>query len=376
MQKILHIPNYYKPHIGGIEQTCHDIVESLSEKYQQKVICFSEDSKTKYEIIDGIEVIKCGVWKKILSQSISFSYKKELKRVLKEFKPECIILHFPNPFVQHYVLKLIKKLKLTLIVWYHTDIVKQKIVRRFFKGQTKRLLNKAEHIICTSPSYSQFSETLKKYQNKITMIPSCINENRLEIDEKTKEMACEIRKDNMDKIIVFAVGRHVKYKGLTYLVEASKYLDDRYAIYIAGQGPLTEELKVQAKDDFKVIFLGKVDDTTLKAYYLAMDIYAFPSITKNEAFGLSLAEGMYFKHPAITFTIPGSGVNYVSLNQVTGIEVENSNAKAFAEAIQLLGQNEELRNKYGLAAQQRVKDHFTFEKFKNNVISFFEEINN
>ncbi|MCM1557372.1 MAG: glycosyltransferase [Anaeroplasma bactoclasticum] len=373
MQKILHIPNYYKPHIGGIEQTCHDIVESLTEKVQQKVICFSEDKTTKHEVINGIEVTKCGVWKKFLSQSISFSYKKELKRILKEFKPDCIIVHFPNPFVQRYVLKFLKKSNIKLIVWYHTDIVKQKIIRQFFKGQTRRLLNKAEHIICTSPIYSQMSQTLKNYQNKISIIPSCINEKRLEIDEKTKEKANQIRKDNLDKVIVFAIGRHVKYKGLTYLIEASKYLDDRYAIYIAGQGPLTEELKAQANEDSKITFLGKLDDTTLKAYYLVMDIYAFPSITKNEAFGLSLAEGMYFKHPAVTFTISGSGVNYVSLNEVTGIEVENSNAKAFAEAIHLLGQNEELRDKYGLAARKRVEDNFTFEKFKRNIISFFEE---
>lgn len=371
--RILHIPNYYKPHIGGIEQTCHDIVESLNEKYQQKVICFSEDNETKHEVIDGIDVTKCGVWKKILSQSISFSYKKELKKILNEFKPDCIIVHFPNPFVQRYVLKFLKKKTIKLIVWYHTDIVKQKFVRQFFKGQTRKLLNKADDIICTSPIYSQTSETLKKYRSKISIIPSCINEKRMTIDEEVKEKAEQIRKDNLDKIIVFAVGRHVKYKGLTYLVEASKHLDDRYAIYIAGSGPLTEELKVQAKNDFKMVFLGKVDDITLKAYYLAMDIYAFPSITKNEAFGLSLAEGMYFSHPAVTFTIPGSGVNYVSLNQVTGLEIENGNAKAFAEAIQVLGENEELRNQYGSAARKRVEDNFTFEKFKNNVIKFFEK---
>ena len=47
MKKILHIPNYYKPHIGGIEQTCHDIVEALAGEYEQKVICFSEDKNTK-----------------------------------------------------------------------------------------------------------------------------------------------------------------------------------------------------------------------------------------------------------------------------------------------------------------------------------------
>lgn len=374
MQKILHIPNYYKPHVGGIEQTCHDIVDSLDGVYLQKIICFSEDKQTKCETIDGVEVVKCGVWKKILSQSISFSYKKELKRILFEFKPDFVILHFPNPFVQHYLLKYIKKQKAKLIVWYHTDIVKQKIVRQFFKGQTKRLLNKANSIVCTSPLYSKASATLKNYQHKIEIIPSCINEDRLRIDENIKQIALEIRKNNEGKIIVFAVGRHVKYKGLTYLVEASKYLDERYIIYIAGNGPLTESLKSQAQNDFKIHFLGRVDDAMLKAYYFAMDIYAFPSITKNEAFGLTLAESMYFEHPAITFTIPGSGVNYVNINEVTGLEVENSNAKAFAEAIIKLGNDTSLREKYGRAARQRVEENFSLVKFKNNLLSFLQKM--
>ena len=39
MQKILHIPNYFPPHIGGIEMTANDIVNSLKGKYEQKVIC-------------------------------------------------------------------------------------------------------------------------------------------------------------------------------------------------------------------------------------------------------------------------------------------------------------------------------------------------
>ena len=30
--KILHIPNYYSPHVGGIEQVCFDIVESLKDQ--------------------------------------------------------------------------------------------------------------------------------------------------------------------------------------------------------------------------------------------------------------------------------------------------------------------------------------------------------
>lgn len=376
MLKILHIPNYYKPHIGGIEQVCHDIVEAMDGMVQQKIICFSENNKTKYEIVDGTEVVKCGVWKKILSQSISFSYKKELKKLLNEFQPDFVIVHFPNPFVQRYVLKFLKKRKIKLLVWYHADIIKQKVIRWFFKGQTKRLLNRASKIICTSPIYRDCSNTLRKYQDKSVIIPNCINEARLSLDEATLKLADQIREENFGKFIIFAVGRHVKYKGLTHLIEASNYLDDQYMIFIGGTGPLTNDLKTQAKGDKKIRFLGRIEDELLKAYYLAMDIYAFPSITKNEAFGLSLAEGMYYGHPAITFTIPGSGVNYVSLNGVTGIEVENANAKQFAEAILQLGNDKNLLSMYGEAARKRVEELFTFSKFKETLMSFWKELNN
>lgn len=44
--KILQIPNYFYPNIGGIEQVTKDIVSSLhtQEDIEQKVICFNENA--------------------------------------------------------------------------------------------------------------------------------------------------------------------------------------------------------------------------------------------------------------------------------------------------------------------------------------------
>ena len=43
--KILHIPNYYSPHVGGIEQVCFDICESLKDKdIYQEIICFNDEN--------------------------------------------------------------------------------------------------------------------------------------------------------------------------------------------------------------------------------------------------------------------------------------------------------------------------------------------
>ena len=78
---------------------------------------------------------------------------------------------------------------------------------------------------------------------------------------------------------------------------------------------------------------------------------------------------MYFGHPAVTFTIEGSGVNYVSLNGVTGIECPNGDSSAYAEALKKLSADANLRAQYGEAARDRVMKNFTFATFKNNIKS-------
>ena len=191
---------------------------------------------------------------------------------------------------------------------------------------------------------------------------------------RTGGRAAKIKAENLGKTICIAVGRHTAYKGFTYLIQASNFLDDRFKIYITGKGELTEALHKEATGDEKIVFTGRIDDMELKALIMASDIFCFPSITKNEAFGLALAEGMYYGKPAVTFTIPGSGVNYVCIDGEDGIEVENRNAKKYAEAMKTLAENAELREKYGNAGRKRVEENFLSTQFSENVKKVFYEL--
>ena len=83
---------------------------------------------------------------------------------------------------------------------------------------------------------------------------------------------------------------------------------------------------------------------------------------------------MYFEKPAVTFTIPGSGVNYVNLNGVTGIECPNSDSKAYAEALKILANDPVLRKTYGKNARKRVLDNFTFGAFEKNLIEELKQM--
>lgn len=371
--KILHIPNYYYPHIGGIEQTARDCVNALKDEYEQKVICFNSDKKTVKDQVDGIDIVRAGTFIKVSSQAISFSFKKELKKIMKSFQPDIVVFHYPNPFIAHYLCKYLKKKAFKFILWWHLDITKQKLLGKFFEGQNQKLLRYADRIIATSPNYVAGSKYLSSHKDKCIVIPSCINENRLAYDDAIKQKALEIKNQFSNQKLCFAFGRHVEYKGLTYLIASSKLLDDTYAVLIGGQGPLTEQMKKEASGDSKIHFLGRLSDEDLKAYLLACDIFCFSSITKNEAFGLGLAEAMYYEKPAVTFHIPGSGVNYVSLNGVTGIEVENRNIEKYAEAIQSLSDCK-IAQEYGLKAKERVLKLFTYEVFSDSIKKFFLDI--
>ena len=373
MKKVLHISKYYYPFRGGTEQIAQDCVNSLKGLCEQKVICFNDVNIDKRDAVDGVEVVRCGTFAKVASQGLSVSFGKRLKNIIKEFAPDIIIFHYPNPFVARYLLKYIPS-NTKLAIYWHLDIVKQKFIKRFFEGQNRRLIARADILIATSPTYVEGSPYLSSARSKCRVVPNCINVERLVSSSEVEKKANEIREANKDKIICLAVGRHTEYKGFKYLVQAAHLLDDRFQIYITGKGEETDNLKAEAGNDEKIHFLGLVDDVDLKGYLTAMDIFCFPSITKNEAFGLALAEGMYYGKPAVTFTIPGSGVNYVSLDGVTGIEVENRNVKAYANALIKLADNPDLRKEYGEAGKKRVEENFLNTQFRDNIIEVINSL--
>lgn len=368
MKRILHVSKYYPPYAGGIEDVCFNIVKLLSESYdyQQKVVCFSNTKQTCKDMVQGIEVIRIGIWKKIASQPLSLVYRHELKKILKQYYPDVVHFHAPNLFVAWILLSLLPK-KTKLIVHWHSDVVDQKLIYKFVKPIETHLLKRANIIIATSPNYIDYSNQLQKFKNKVIVVPNVIDASKFELSSSRMETVERIRASYRNLPIILFVGRHVPYKGLVYLIEAAKSIMNECAIVIGGTGPLTEKLKQAARNLNHVHFVGRIPDEELVTYYYAADIFVFPSITKNEAFGVALAEAMYCRTPAITFTIEGSGVNWVNLNGITGIEVANSDVFALRTAIENLLGNQEMRRNMAIHAKERVMELFVLDKMKDKL---------
>ena len=369
--RILHISKYYYPYIGGVENICKYLVEAMPQ-HKTAVVCFNEGSKDVVEDVNGIKVYRVGTWINIARQALSLSYFTMLKRAIKEFRPDIIHFHWANPFPAAVLLTIISK-KVQLVIHWHMDIINQKKIYPLVKPIETAILKRADLVVVTSPQYRDASKPLQPFKYKVKVLPNAIDEDSFILRNGDLDKIKTLKQKYDNKPIVLFVGRHIQYKGLQHLLKAEKYVKSDCVFIIAGTGPLTEELKAQCNSD-RVYFIGKISDEALKLYYYAASIFAFPSITKNEAFGVALAEAMYCGTPAVTFTIIGSGVNWVSLNGITGIEVPNGDDYSFASAIDDLLNDKEKYSQYSVNAIKRVKDNFTISAMIEKMNRYYKEL--
>jgi glycosyltransferase involved in cell wall biosynthesis len=367
MKRILHIPNFYLPHTGGIEDVCYNTVVYMAGKpdVEQHVFCFSGGKQSVSECYEGIDVTRVGAWAKLAGQSLAPRYYDKLERAMRRFRPHIVHFHAPNPLPAACLLMLLDR-RTKLIVHWHSDIVAQRRIYRFIKSVETALLRRADVVVATSRRYIDGSEPLRPFTDKCVVIPNVVNTSKL---VRVDALVDEIRSRYDDKPLLLFVGRHVPYKGLDHLLAAVGMVEGECEVVVGGSGPLTERLKREYPLK-NVHFAGRIPDHELSAHYHAADIFIFPSVTKNEAFGVALAEAMWCETPAVTFTIPGSGVNWVNIDGETGIEVDNADEEQLARAIDRLLSHEYLRKEYGRNAHRRVEELMTMDK----IAHLFDEI--
>ena len=359
MKKILHISKYYFPYHGGLEDIARSIVMEMREQYEQRVLCFNHTCKeTIRSTEDGVEIVRIKAPFTVSSQPISFSYLHVLRQEIRSFRPDIIHVHFPNPLVGLFLL-LIPLDGIRLIIHWHSDILGKQVLYCLYRPLEQRILQRADAILVTSPQYKEYSAPLRKFSEKIHILPNIVHEPKLLFQPEDKQAVKRIKDQFSEKKIVFFLGRHVPYKGVDILLQSVPYLSDTCVVVIGGTGGQTaywQQLAAPYGD--KVQFVGELHDDEKRRFLYASDVFAFPSIDRREAFGVALTEALYCGAPAVSFRIEGSGSMWVNQNGKTGIVVENIDPHAFAEAINTLVQDDVLRARYSKAAHQWIKKNF------------------
>lgn len=364
--KVLHIGKYYPPFFGGIEKVNFDLVETLNQKgVETDVFCFnhepgSETSTTKYKIF------RTSVWVTKFSTPISFSVFKDLKSIYQDY--DIIHIHLPNPTAVLAFQFLPFKGK--VILHWHLDIVKQKLIKIAYKPFQTHILKKADAIIVTSPDYLKSSEDLKPFRGKCHVIPLGIEDSYL---RENLDFEKELDRKFGNKKIVFSLGRLIYYKGFEYLIDAAKFTDDDVVILIGGEGVLQEKLQQQIENNTlqdKIKLLGKIPKNQLATYYKKADVFCLPSIERSEAFGIVLLEAMACSCALIS-TAMGSGTSWVNQHQETGLVVPAKNSEEIAKAINIITGNKSLKEKFSQNARKRFESYFKLKQMTQRTLDLY-----
>jgi len=366
--RVLQVGKYYPPYVGGIETFVYNLTEELIKYINVDILCFNKSLKTQIDNTGKYHVYRIGSMMKISSTPISPAMIFYLNRIYKNY--DILHVHLPNPMANlaYFLVRPSTK----LIIHWHSDIIKQKILLKFYEPLLYWFLKRADIIIATSPNYINSSRYLSKFKEKTIAIPVGINPKNL---IPKYEIVQYIKRKYTNKPIIFSLGRLVYYKGFEFLIKAMKYVD-AYLI-IGGDGPLKQKLENLIKElnlSNKVFLIGKIKNEEIGSYYQACDIFCLPSIERSEAFGLVQVEAMFFGKPIVSTNIKGSGVSWVNQHKITGLIVEPKNHLALANALNTLIKDEKLRKRLGKNAKKRAKEMFHIEIVSKKILDVYQNL--
>ena len=366
--KILHFfKTAYPDSMGGVEHVINQIaMGSIRQGISTDVLTLSSYPNSEPIEVNGYWVHRAHRNFQIASTGFSVSVFKQFTELAK--KADVIHYHFPWPFMD--VVHFATKIKKPTVVTYHSDIIRQKNLLKFYQPLQKKFLTSVDRIVATSPNYLKTSNILETYANKVSVIPIGIDKATYPVPSLDKLNYWRSRVGV--KFFLF-VGVIRYYKGLHILLEAAK--NHPYPIVIVGAGPIEADLKMQARqlNLTNIHFLGQLSEEDKVALFMLCYAVVFPSHLRSEAFGISLLEGAMYGKPMISSEI-GTGTTFINIADKTGLVVPPSDPIALGQAMKFLWENPEMAKKMGNQAEDRYWQLFTADKMTNAYVELYKEL--
>lgn len=363
--RVLHVGKYYPPHMGGMETHLQALCEKLKDSIDVSVIVANDGRRTHEDLVDGVSVTRAGTLLNLAAAPIC----PAMAPMIRNSKSDVVHIHLPNPAA--ILAYLASGHRGCLVFTYHSDIVRQQVLGRGFQPVLNRALERAAAIIATSPNYVDSSPVLAAHRPRCRVIPYGIPVEKF--SQCDEGVVAAIREQYGPRILI-SVGRLIYYKGFEFLIRAMSKVDGR--LLIVGDGPLRASLEQQAREGGvaeRVVFLGEVSNQKIAPYYHAADLFVLASVARSEAFGIVQLEAMACGKPVVNTRLD-SGVPFVSLDGVTGITVAHSDSDALAEAINLLLNDPQLRERYGEAGRLRVEQEFTVDRMADRTLDLYRQL--
>ncbi len=366
--KILHIYKTYFPDTyGGVEQVIKTISNETSKFNCTNTLLTLSLNPTQPNEFSNLHVHRFPITLNLASCPMSIKAFSHFQSLAEQH--DIIHYHFPWPFADLMAL-FANKIRKPSLVTYHSDIVRQRLLKKIYQPLMQKFLKHVDIIVPTSENCLNTSKDLVHHKKKCKIIPIGIDENHYP-SATIERLAFWQKKVGSHFMLFIGVLRY--YKGLHFLLDA--VANTNIPFVIAGNGPLEQSLKAQAKKLglTSVYFVGSVSDEDKIALLQLCRAVVLPSHLRSEAFGVTLLEGLLFKKPLISTEI-GTGTSFVNQDQVTGFVVEPANSQALRQAMLKLMADDALCASMGAAAYQRYQAEFSAQLMGERYLKLYETL--
>ncbi len=255
-----------------------------------------------------------------------------------------------------------------LVVTPHSDPGRPSLAKRFFDFVVPALtLRPAQRVIALTRVEAEYLRGLGVAEERIRVIPNGVNLGEFE------GMGPRLRPGGPPTLLF--VGRcYPQQKGLEYLVRAMALLPPHAGarLRIVGEdwGGAAQALSLARALGVgdRVTYSGPLGRGELLQAYAEADILVLPSLF--EPFGIVLLEAMATGLPVVASRV--GGVPEVMEDGKTGFLVQPGNARALAEALDLLLSDPALRRRMGRAGRIRAAE-YSWDRILPQVLDVYHE---
>jgi glycosyltransferase involved in cell wall biosynthesis len=366
--RVLHFfKTYWPDSFGGVERTIHALAKGASAhgiysdvlalSHNPASTPFQFDGHTVHQVHCDLEFASTGFSRTAFGSFATLSDNADI-----------IHYHFPWPFMD--LVELFSNHGKPIVVTYHSDIVKQKLLNIVYRPLMRRFLNRADCIVATSPNYLSTSTVLQHYRDKTKIIPLGLDE--ADYPPATTERIAYWRNKFPGGFFLF-IGVLRYYKGIHILFEAAK--QSKLPVVVVGGGNIEGRLKkyINAENVTHFHLLGALPDEDKIALLSLCRALIMPSHLRSEAFGLSLVEAAMFAKPMISCEI-GTGTSYVNKHRETGLVIPPNDPASLVQAMEYLWEDNLKAEQFGKAARKRYIDSFTADQMVRSYISLYQSL--
>ncbi len=368
---------------GGVERHMKLLCAGLADLYVDVTYLVAGDSgRTKDSQVNtatsSYRMVEAATLGTFFSTAISPMQVIKAMRMHGQQPFDVVHLHFPNPLA--HLASFLLPANIKRVITWHSDIIRQKRLLAMYLPFLKRIALRADALVAATPAHFTSSTQIPVDlpATKRHVIPYGRDFSDLELTPSTAEICDSLKaKEKLmseSGHIVFALGRHVYYKGFDVLIEAMQHIDAQ--LILGGDGPLKAELQQQAERlgvAHKVTFTGSIPEAELAAYFNACDVFCLPSVEPSEAFGLVQLEAMACGKPVVCTQL-NNGVNVVNQAGVTGLAVPVRDATALAEALNTLLNDDALRSKLGQQAKTHAVSGYSLTAMSNSHVALYASL--